>query len=84
VTDFPRYGPLDIEEQIENIRRARAESDKFIAEQRKLMDESNKLAVEANKLNRDFRLAAWIAAGGVILAVAALLTAVANLIHMFR
>ena len=38
--------PLDIEEQVARIRRAREGSEKFVAEQRKLM-------AEAQKLDRD-------------------------------
>lgn len=44
--------PLDIEEQVARIRRAREESEKFVAEQRKLM-------AEAQKLDRDRVLAPW-------------------------
>lgn len=42
--------PLDIDEQIERIRRAREESDKFHAETRKLIAESDKFHAEQRKL----------------------------------
>ena len=68
---------LDIEEQIERIRRARAESDKFQAEQRKLMG-------EAEKYERDRGLAPWLAAGAVaggILTLASLILQAFGFIH---
>ncbi|WP_336485798.1 hypothetical protein [Methylobacterium nigriterrae] len=43
---------LDIEEQVGRIRRAREESEKFVAEQKTLM-------AEADKLARDRSLAPW-------------------------
>ncbi|GJE17829.1 hypothetical protein [Methylobacterium marchantiae] len=42
----------DLEDQLGRIRRAREESEKFVAEQKKLM-------VEALKLDRDRMLAPW-------------------------
>ena len=52
------YTP-DLKEQLGRIRRAREESEKFVAEQKKLMAEQSKLAAEAPKLERDRMLAPW-------------------------
>ena len=49
----------DLEEQLGRIRRAREESEKFVAEQTKLMSEQSKLAAEALKMERDRMLAPW-------------------------
>lgn len=49
----------DLEEQLARIRRAREESEKFVAEQKKLMSEQAKLTAEALKLERDRTLAPW-------------------------
>lgn len=68
---------LDIEEQIERIRRARIESDRFAIEMQKLAAETIKLGAEGGKLeaekrkfNRETVLAPLIAAvalvGGVL------------------
>jgi hypothetical protein len=80
--------PLDLDEQIERIRRSREESDKFVAEQKKLMAEAAKLSAkqaklyaEGLKLNRD----RWIAP--VVVAVTmlgALTAAVTSIIMLLR
>lgn len=57
-TPIPAYTP-DLEEQLDRIRRAREESETFVADQQKLMAEQSKLAAEALKFERDRMLAPW-------------------------
>lgn len=65
----------DLEEQIGQIRRAREESEKFVAEQKKLM-------AEAMKLERDRMLAPWQIALSGMAAGAALFGAGAAFIKL--
>lgn len=68
---------LDIEEQIERIRRARNESDKFQAEQRKLI-------AEAAKFEREGGIAPWLAGGAIaggILTLVSLILQALGFIH---
>ena len=51
--------PFDLQEQLARIRRAQAESDKFVEEARKLSAEQNKLFAEALKSERERALAPW-------------------------
>jgi hypothetical protein len=72
--------PLDLDEQIERIRRSREESEKFVTEQKKLMAEAAKLSAEQAKLYAEgLKLNRWMAP---VIAISAMIAAVASVINL--
>lgn len=75
---------LDLDEQIERIRLAREESDKFHAEARKLIAESDKFQAEQRKLFEEalkLRGDKWISP---IVSVGTTIAAVASVLNLLR
>jgi hypothetical protein len=75
---------FDLEEQIARIRRAREESEKFVAEQKKLTAEHDKLFAEALKLQRDRLLSPWLLIAATIGGLGGLTAGVATIVNLLR